>query len=261
MYESTGIFSNQIETLAHIDMFDIDPGPANSLPALSDPSGTGRVDLRARAYLHANCSICHRSGGTGLGPADFRYQVLGSDLGVLDVAPTEGDFGIPDAALLFPGHPEKSIISLRMHSLRLERMPPLATSVIDALGTQLIATWIESGLGFGLPDSDGDEIADNLDNCVLMMNGPALPDAGGNIQLDTNSDGFGNLCDGDLNNDGSTNALDLNLYKLAHRTSAGDANYNADADFNGDGVINTLDLNIYKGLHRKSPGPSCCGLF
>ena len=47
-------------------------------------------------------------------------------------------------------------------------------------------------------------------------------------QLDTDADGFGNLCDGDLNNTGTTN---------------------------------TLDLNIYKGLHRKLPVLSCCGLF
>ncbi len=59
----------------------------------------------------------------------------------------------------------------------------------------------------------------------------------------------------------STNTLDLNLYKLAHRSALGDANYSANADFNGDEVINTLDLNIYKGLHRQAPGPSCCGLF
>ena len=67
------------------------------------------------------------------------------------------------------------------------------------------------------------------------------------------------ICDGDLNNDGRTNTLDLNLYKQAHRSVEGGANYNIDADFNGDGRINTLDLNIYKGLHRKLPGPSCCG--
>jgi hypothetical protein len=110
-------------------------------------------------------------------------------------------------------------------------------------------------------DTDTDGVPDYQDNCVLKPNGPLIPDAGGNSQLDTDGDGYGNLCDGDLNNDGSTNTLDLNLYKLAHRTSVGDANYNADADFNGNGVINTLDLNIYKGLHRKPPGPSCCGLF
>jgi len=109
-----------------------------------------------------------------------------------------------------------------------------------------------------LTDTDGDGIPDDQDNCMRTPNGPLAPDAGGNSQLDTDGDGYGNLCDGDLNNDGSTNTLDLNLYKQAHRTSLGDANYDVDADFNGDGQINTLDLNIYKGLHRLPPGPSCC---
>jgi arylsulfate sulfotransferase len=107
-------------------------------------------------------------------------------------------------------------------------------------------------------DTDSDGIPDYQDNCVLKPNGALILDAGGNSQRDTDGDGYGNMCDGDLNNDGSTNTLDLNLYKLAHRTSPGDTNYNADADFNGDMVINTLDLNIYKGLHRKPPGLSCC---
>lgn len=107
-------------------------------------------------------------------------------------------------------------------------------------------------------DSDSDGIVDMEDNCIDVPNGPLIPDAGSNSQLDTDGDGYGNMCDGDLNNDGSTNTLDLNLYKLAHRTSPGDANYNVNADFNGDVVINTLDLNVYKGLHRKPPGPSCC---
>ena len=107
-------------------------------------------------------------------------------------------------------------------------------------------------------DSDNDGIPDDQDNCILIPNGPLAPDAGGTSQLDTDGDGYGNLCDGDLNDDGSTNTLDLNLYKLAHRTSPGDADYDVDADFNGDGEINTLDLNIYKSLHRLPPGPSCC---
>ena len=106
-------------------------------------------------------------------------------------------------------------------------------------------------------DADQDGVIDVNDNCPLVPNGTAIPDAGGNSQLDTNGDGYGNMCDGDLNNDIITNTLDLNLYKLAHRTVVGSPNYNPDADFNGDGRINTLDLNIYKGLHRKPPGPSC----
>ena len=127
-------------------------------------------------------------------------------------------------------------------------MIALAAGLVLALaGTQAMAV-----------DSDADGVDDGLDNCINAPNGPLIPDAGGNSQLDTDGDGYGNLCDGDLNNDGNANTLDLNLYKLAHRTNLGDANYDVDADFNGDGAINTLDLNIYKGLHRKPPGPSCC---
>ncbi len=100
---------------------------------------------------------------------------------------------------------------------------------------------------FSRADTDGDTITDIYDNCTLVANFD---------QRDTDGDDYGNMCDGDLNNDGNTNTLDLNIYKMAHRTCAGVPNYNEDADFNGGGCVNTLDLNIYKTLHRKPPGPS-----
>jgi hypothetical protein len=99
-------------------------------------------------------------------------------------------------------------------------------------------------------DSDGDMRDDNSDNCLFVFN----PD-----QRDTDGDGYGNRCDGDLNNDGATNTIDLNQFKLTYRLAYGEEGFNDNADFNGDKVINTLDLNIFKGLYRKPPGPSCCG--
>ncbi len=96
-------------------------------------------------------------------------------------------------------------------------------------------------------DGDNDGIADHQDNCSQHAN-PR--------QIDSDNDGFGNLCDIDLNNSGgNSNTLDLNLYKLAHRSRQGNANYRPDADFNSDGHINTLDLNILKSLYRQPIGP------
>ncbi len=113
-------------------------------------------------------------------------------------------------------------------------------------------------LGLQCVFSPGDFVCDDItttppvgDNCSVVANPSQL-----DTDTNTGTDGYGNMCDGDLNNDGDTNTLDLNIYKAAHRSKLGDPNYNPDADFNGDGQINTLDLNIYKGLHRKPPGPS-----
>jgi hypothetical protein len=173
-----------------------------------------------------------------------------------------------------PNNPDKIVNGLRILSgstLVLDGIP-LYTRQDGALVD--VRTWFGPGqtvLAYNLNNSNGfialgtspdtdadlDGVIDVDDNCPLVPNGPAIPDAGGFSQRDTDGDGIGNMCDGDLNNDGVTNTLDLNIYKLAHRTSAGDPSFNPDADFNGDGKINTLDLNIYKGLHRGLPGPSC----
>ena len=62
-------------------------------------------------------------------------------------------------------------------------------------------------------DNDADGTMNIEDNCLEIANGPNEPDAGGNIQRDTDGDGFGNVCDGDLNNDGIVNFADLARFK------------------------------------------------
>jgi hypothetical protein len=102
-------------------------------------------------------------------------------------------------------------------------------------------------------DTDKDGVPDYQDNCVLHANGPLVPDKGGNTQLDTDGDGFGNICDADLNNDNHTNSLDLGLFKQAFFTTGNQSGYDQNADFNGDGVVNSLDLGILKTLFSQSP--------
>ncbi len=91
-------------------------------------------------------------------------------------------------------------------------------------------------------DTDGDGVTDDSDNCTLVPN-PS--------QLDTNGDGYGNICDADLNNDNATNAVDLGLFRLQFFAAGPN-----DADFNGDLVVNFVDLGILRTLFFAPPGPS-----
>lgn len=92
-------------------------------------------------------------------------------------------------------------------------------------------------------DTDGDGVEDSADNCTLVSNAD---------QRDTNGDGFGNICDPDLNNDGVVNAVDLGLFRTAFfSTGAG-----LDADFNGDNQVNTVDLGVMRSLFFGPPGPA-----
>jgi hypothetical protein len=128
-------------------MFDVPlPAPAG-LAKLPEPTGDGPEEPRARAYLHANCSICHRPGGIGGGPADFRFANSFSGVGVCNVVPEHGDLGVVDARLITPGAPERSILSLRMHDLGQNRMPPLATRKVEAAGVEVVDDWIRSLTG------------------------------------------------------------------------------------------------------------------
>jgi hypothetical protein len=102
----------------------------------------------------------------------------------------------------------------------------------------------------GAGDADGDGILDDQDNCIDVPNGPVIPDAGGNSQLDTDGDGYGNICDPDLNNDGTINAADLAIFKPLFFTG------DPDADFDGNGVVQAGDLAIMKRMFFGPPGPS-----
>jgi uncharacterized protein DUF642/thrombospondin type 3 repeat protein len=90
-------------------------------------------------------------------------------------------------------------------------------------------------------DTDGDGVADNLDNCKLVANAN---------QRDTDGDNFGNICDPDFNQNKIVDPLDLNSLKAQF----GKASPNH--DLNGNGIVDPLDLNILKSYWGKAPGPS-----
>ncbi|MFK8029523.1 MAG: putative Ig domain-containing protein, partial [Gammaproteobacteria bacterium] len=92
-----------------------------------------------------------------------------------------------------------------------------------------------------LSDVDADTVPDGQDNCTNVLN----PD-----QRDTNGDGFGNVCDADLNNDGIVNFSDLSI--LVNLVFSSDP----DADLDGDGSVNFGDVAIFRDLFLMPPGPS-----
>ncbi|MDH3588806.1 MAG: hypothetical protein OEQ74_05325, partial [Gammaproteobacteria bacterium] len=95
-------------------------------------------------------------------------------------------------------------------------------------------------------DLDADGVPNNADNCLLASN---------TSQADTDSDGYGNACDPDLNNDGIVSFPDVALFKSAFLTNPASANWNEDADFDGDSFIGFLDLAVMKALFLGPPGP------
>ena len=90
-------------------------------------------------------------------------------------------------------------------------------------------------------DTDADGVQDIDDNCTLIANSD---------QRDTNGDGFGNLCDGDLNNDGFVSFADLSLFRASFDST------DPDADFDGSGRVSFTDLNIFRDLFDQAPGPA-----
>jgi hypothetical protein len=102
-----------------------------------------------------------------------------------------------------------------------------------------------------LSDSDSDGIPDEDDDCIDAPNGPLLPDAGGQAQLDSDNDGYGNICDADLDNDGHVDTIDYLYFRLLFLTQA------PVADFNGSGgLVNISDYAIFRTLFGNAPGPS-----
>jgi hypothetical protein len=98
-------------------------------------------------------------------------------------------------------------------------------------------------------DTDADGRGNVCDNCRLLAN-----NTGAGAQADSNGDGFGNRCDGDLNNNGSTNAFDTPLYRAQLGQPSVAPLYNA-ADFNTNGSVNAFDTPIYRSLLGSAPGP------
>jgi uncharacterized repeat protein (TIGR03806 family) len=141
-----GVIANQLATFEHIGLFDKPlPKPPMQLEKIADyRDNKADLDSRARAYLFANCSHCHRKWGGGNAEFQLLTTLPLKDLGLVDVKPQQGNFDLKDPRLLVPGEPDRSMIAHRMTLLGLGRMPHIASNVVDEPAVKLIHDWIKA---------------------------------------------------------------------------------------------------------------------
>ena len=135
----------QLEALREFNYLS---GNAAITPVVNFNDESAPIADRARAYLDSNCSHCHRPGGW-VSPGiemDLRYETPFDETELCDVPAQTGSL----ALRLSPGFPAASRIYQRMNRRDFDQMPPFATSIVDALGVQVVGQWIES-----LTDCDG----------------------------------------------------------------------------------------------------------
>lgn len=141
-----GVVANQLTTLEQLGYFTkaLPEKPIPRSPKIVDHRDKAEsLDLRARSYLHANCSHCHRKWGGG----NAEFQLLATlplgETGTVDVRPAHGTLDLKDPRLLVPGDAERSLIYQRMTRRGLGQMPHIASNVVDTEAAELIKAWIE----------------------------------------------------------------------------------------------------------------------
>jgi uncharacterized repeat protein (TIGR03806 family) len=141
----SGVADNELRAWSQIGLFHrqlskADIAACPSLARSNDP--TRSLEDRARSYLDANCSQCHRPGGT-VGYFDARYETPLADQDLI-AGQILIDEGVDAARAIAPNDIWRSLIYMRANSVGDIKMPPLAHNMVDVAGMQLLRQWIES---------------------------------------------------------------------------------------------------------------------
>ncbi len=115
------------------------------MKALADPYDAKQpLDARARSWLHVNCSSCHIEAGGGNAAMELESGRELASMRVVGVTPLHQAFNLPDAKLVAPGYPERSVLAHRVGLRGPGQMPPLASSRVDETGAALVREWVRS---------------------------------------------------------------------------------------------------------------------
>ncbi|HZJ14945.1 MAG TPA: PQQ-dependent sugar dehydrogenase, partial [Chthoniobacteraceae bacterium] len=143
----TSAGANQLDLFTELGLAGGRPNPDKvpvnaKLVPTRDASAT--LESHARSYLHANCSTCHRFGGGGSVPSVMNIEAVLAEAKLLGTKPVQGDLGLPDARVIAPGDPFRSVLLYRMTTAGRGHMPYLGGKLVDDRGVVLVYNWIAS---------------------------------------------------------------------------------------------------------------------
>ena len=140
-----GSVENQLLAWSRLNLLEpkVDPTQLPQLSALSRADDSTRpLEDRARSFLDANCSHCHRPGGVA-GNFDARFDTPLGPQNLID-GPVLIDMGLDHARVIAPRDVWRSVALARIETMEQPKMPPLAHEVIDRIGADLLRRWILS---------------------------------------------------------------------------------------------------------------------
>lgn len=119
-------------------------GPASKLRLVALDHPKASAEEKIRSFLDVNCAACHRPGGIGRGLYDARAIIPLSRQQVINGPLLSGDLGVPGAKVVVPGHPEQSMLYLRLKKPPGDpmRMPPGCASPATPPVAPLLEAWI-----------------------------------------------------------------------------------------------------------------------
>jgi uncharacterized repeat protein (TIGR03806 family) len=144
-YPKTGVTENQLRAWNHIGLFEPkieQEAIAGYARLVRTEDKTASLERRARSYLDANCSQCHRPNGV-VSYLDARYDTPLARQNLVD-SPVVIDQGIDGARAIAPNDIWRSIVFMRVNTLEPLKMPPLAHETLDRDAVELLREWIQS---------------------------------------------------------------------------------------------------------------------
>jgi hypothetical protein len=170
-----GRTDNQIRTFEHIGLFNVNwagevgtpkeaadrqypdqrtpkptsllAAPPSALKKFADPYDKSQpVAERAKAWLHVNCATCHVEAGGGNAQMQLDYPTAWDKMRLIDAKPLHQTFNLPDARLIAPGEPSRSVVVHRIgrRGPNSGQMPPIGSNRVDAAGLELMTDWCKS---------------------------------------------------------------------------------------------------------------------